>query len=1226
MPSRKQACGFAASVRDGSWGHAQARVAPARRDAVAGRTLTSCSGGCGENRLYGRLTSRHEGCPMSLAIRRSALAGCTLLAGALGLAGCSPSSPPPSTAGGTPASLSRGATAMTPPAPAGTSATATRGANVEGTRLLRFPDICGDRVVFTYAGDLWTVSAQGGTATRLTAGPGLEMAARFSPDCRQIAFTGQYGGDSQVYVVSADGGEPKQLNFYPAMGPLPQRWGFDNQVYGWTPDGKSVLFRSWRDSRNISDPRVFTVPVTGGLPTALPMPQSGVARFSPDGRQIVYSPKFRDFRDWDRYQGGWAQDLFIYDFASKSARNITNDPNTDRDPVWIGRDIYFLSDRGPHLNLYRYDTTNGKTTQLTDYQNDDARWASGDQAGRIVYEVTGTLHVYDTRDHTDRALAIHVPSDLVATRVSERSVKPYIEDFALSANGKRAAFTARGDLFSLPLEHGITLDLTHTPGVHEREVSWSPDGKRVAYISDESGEEEVWVRDADGTHPVMLTQGVIGRLYDTLWSPDGKRVAFVDSDNRLHVVGTSAGANDQVVARDPGVSRRDYAWSPGGHYLAYSLTDKDTQLSRLYVYELASGKAVELGRAYADASGPAFSPDGKYLYFMGDREWSPQLSGVELDYATNRSTEILAYALRKDVGNPFAPRNDSATGSDNAQKKPSGHANAEARPAAEVDDRIDFEGIEQRLIRAPIEPDNIAWFAVTSKAILYLATDAPWLGRPGAVPMKVVAWSFKDRKPDDVYTWKSKQGGGGGPAPLALSADGSTLLVHDGKDYKAIDLDAPKPEARDVNLDGLFMRVDPRAEYAEIFNDVWRRYRDYFYVTNMNGYDWNAIRAKYQPLLQYVGDRTDLNYVLGEMIAELSNSHTYVAGGDLGLPDKPHVGLLGADFELDAASGRYRIATIFPGENGEERYRSPLTEVGVEVKPGDYILAINGTPLTADENPYRLLRIAPGQMVQLTVNSRPTPDGARTVLVKPIDDEMPLHYYGWVQANREYVAKASNGQIGYLHIPDMGADGLREFIKWYYTQLRKPGLIIDVRDNGGGFVSQTIIERLARKLLAYNYLRGTSITGTYPGATYLGHLAALSNGTSASDGDIFSYMFRQAKLGPLIGTRTWGGVIGIGGLGPLIDGGDVFVPQYAGIVALDGKYAVEGHGVDPDIVVNEDVSQQLAGRDPQLDKAIEVLQQEIKTHPVTLPPQPPGPDKAPPAMRPKSPSTAPPSS
>lgn len=1078
-----------------------------------------------------------------------------------------------------------------------------------GTKLLRFPDVCGDRIVFTYAGDLWTASTQGGTATRLTAGPGLEQSARFSPDCKTIAFTGEYGGDDQVYTIPAFGGEPKQLTYYPSKGPLPQRWGFDSQVYGWTPDGKSVLFRSYQDSTSESNPHLYTVPAEGGEPVMLPMPTAGVGRYSPDGSQIVYSPKFRDFRTWNRYVGGWAQDLYIYDFATKSAKNITNDPNTDRDPVWIGNGIYFLADRGEHLNLYRYDIESGETKQLTDYKDQDARWASGDGKGRIAFEVDGVLHVYDAQANTDKVLDITVPSDLVRVRAQEVSVKDHVEDFSLSANGKRAVFTARGELFSVPLKDGITLDLTHSPGVHERDASWSHDGKHVAYISDEGGEEAVWVRDADGGNAKKLTAQTIGRLYAPRWSPDGARIAFVDSDNNLRIVPASGGSAP-VVAHDPSISRRDYAWSPGGHYLAYTLTDKDTLQPQLYVRDVAAGKDVHLGLPRFDAYGPAFSPDGKYLYYLGDREWTPQLSGIEWDFAANRDTGIFAFALRKDVENPFAPRNDSASAAEkkgDAGKKDADKDKDKAKSPAQVNDRIDFDGLDQRVVRAPIEPDNIAGIAITKKAILYVVGDAPYYGREGAFKTKLVSWSFEERKSSDVFA---------GVGDLSISDDGGTALVKSDGGYKWIDLNAGKPEAKDVKTDGLFARVDPKAEYAEIFGEVWRRYRDYYYARNLHGYDWNAIRAKYEPMLAWVGDRTDLNYVLGQMVAELSSGHAYVSGGDIGLPKKPHVGLVGARFALDAASGEYRIARIMQGQNDEERYRSPLTEVGIDVKQGDYVVAINGEPLTAHDNPYRLLRTAPGQLVQLTVNAKPGRTGARTVLVKPIDDELPLNYLAWVEHNRAYVAKASNGEIGYVHIPDMGADGIREFIKNYFPQLRKQGLVVDVRDNGGGNVSAMIIERLSRKLLGLDYARGIDFTGTYPQQTFIGHLVALCNGTTASDGDIFSYMFKQAKLGPLIGVRTWGGVVGITDWGPVIDGGHVNVPEFAS-ANTQGQYVVEGHGVDPDIVVEQDVSAQLAGDDPQLDRGIEELKKAIAAKPFAFPPRPADPVKAPADMRPK---------
>lgn len=1080
-----------------------------------------------------------------------------------------------------------------------------------GTRLLRFPDVCGDRIAFTYAGDLWTVPVTGGTATRITAGPGLERSARFSPDCRQIAFTGQYDGNDEVYVVPASGGQPRQLTYYPNQS-LPPRWGFDNQVYGWSPDGTRVLFRSARYSWDPALPKLFSVTADGGLAQPLPMPTAGTGRYSPDGKRLVYAPKFRDFRSWDRYHGGWAQSLYIYDFAARSARKVISDGYSDRDPVWIGASIYYVSDRDNHGNLYRYDTASGKTVQLTHHARSDARWASGDAAGRIVYEFDGGLRLYDTGSGQDRAVTVHVPSDLPSLKPRMVKVADDIEDAELSPNGKRALVTARGELFDMPLQHGITRDLTHTPGAHERAASWSRDGKHMAYISDQGGHEAIWVRSgAEQSDAHALTGQDYGRLYRPLWSPDGKHIAFVDSANHLRLVDTSGKVVE--VAHDERRIAQDYAWSPGGHYLAYTL-QADNREPALFVYDLASGHSHRASAAPFNAYGPAFSPDGKYLYFLSEREWTPQISGVEWDYASNRSTEIYALALRKGIASPFPVRNDPATGEAGKSGGEDGHDehHNKAHPPTPgaVDDRIDFDGLSQRLARVPVPADNYSDLSVTPEGLLYTLHAAPFYGRQGAFKTRLMRFSFEDRKAKKLA---EDNGLGGG---YSLSADGHTVLYASGDGLKQLALKGGEAKPEDVDTGGLYAWVDPPAEFAEIFREVWRRYRDYFYAPGMNGYDWAALRRKYAAQLPYVGDRTDLNYLMGEMIGELSNSHAYVSGGDLGLPQRPHVDLLGASFALDTHSGHYRIAHIFTGDNAEARYRSPLTQLGVDVHEGDYLLAINGRPLRATDNPYALLQAAPGQPLELTVNRRPDMTGARTVLIQPLDSEHDLVYYDWVKANRDYVARKSGGTIGYLHIPDMGADGIREFIKWYYPQIHKQGLVVDVRGNGGGNVSPMIIERLSRKLLGLSYTRGSTEPDTYPRQTFTGYMAALADGTTASDGDIFSQMFKRAGLGPLIGTRTWGGVIGISDWGPLIDGGHVNVPQFFAAASPKGELQIEGEGVTPDQVVPEEVGKQLRGDDPQLDAAISYLQGRIKANPPTLPTRPADPDKAPPGMRP----------
>jgi tricorn protease len=1083
------------------------------------------------------------------------------------------------------------------------------------TKLLRFPDVCNDRIVFTYGGDLWTVSSQGGTAIRLTAGPGLQESARFSPDCSQIAFTGEYSGEDQVYVMPANGGVPTQLTYYPSMGALPQRWGFDNQVYGWTPDGARILFRGYMDGFALAQPRLFTIGRDGGLPDALPMPMSGAGAYSPDGKQLVYSPLFRDFRTRNRYQGGWAQDLYIFDVGTQQGKNITNNPRTDRDPVWIGNAIYFVSDRDDVMNLYKYDIGSGQTTQLTKHRNFDVRWASGDRSGHIVYELAGELHVFDVNSNQDRAVSITVPSDGTRTRAEHIAVADKVEQIGLSPHGERAFFVARGDLFTAPVEHGITRNLTQTPGAHEREAAWSPDGKHIAYVSDESGEDAVWIRDVDGNgNGKQITHEVLGRLYALKWSPDNKRIAFSDSANRIEVVDV-AGGKVAKIARDPFGLARDYVWSPKGAYLAYTLNESNT-LPSIFVWTAAGAKSTRVTDPLFAESNPAFSPDGKFLYFLGAREWAPLISPIEWNFAANRFTGIYALTLQKNGPSPFPVQNDEAKAAsddtkdeDDKTKKERKKENDTEKKKENAVDAIDFDGLAARITRAPIDFDNIGNISITGKFIVYTISDAFYYGRDGKSKPQVHVYDIAKRKDKTLVENVDN---------AALSDDGQKLLVQSDNTYKVYDVDSDGKETKTVSTSGLALTRDPRQEYAEIFREVWRRYRDYFYAVNMNGYDWKALRAKYEPQVQYVGDRSDLNYLLGQLVGELSNSHSYVSGGDLKLPKKPHVALLGARFELDKTAGRYRVKSIMPGENDEDRYRSPLTEVGINVHEGDYILAVNGQELTAHDNPYHLLQTAPGQPVELRVNSKPSDAGARTVLVKPLDDEKDLKYFDWVEHNRRYVEEKTGGKVGYVYVPDMGGDGIREFIKWFYPQLRKQGLIVDVRDNGGGNVSSMIIERLSRKLLGLNYDRNATEPGTYPPQVFNGPMAALINETSASDGDIFSYMFKQAKLGPTIGKRTWGGVVGISDYGPLLDGGQVEVPEFVAIADLNGNYKVEGEGVSPDIEVENDVFSTIHGKDPQLDRAISEVMKSIEANPPRLAPHQADPVKAPVDMRPKA--------
>lgn len=1050
-----------------------------------------------------------------------------------------------------------------------------RGDDAAHARLLRYPDIHGDVVAFVYASDIWTVAAGGGIARRITSHPGLERFPKFSPDGNWIAFTGQYDGDEQVYVVPSVGGIPKRLTSYPAWGPLAARWGSDNQVVGWTPDGGSVVFRSYRDQKSIVESRLYTVPVSGGLPRALPMPHAGVGVFSPDGRRILYSPQARDFRTWKGYRGGWAQELWIFD-PDGETRNVTNYEGTDRDPIWSSRGIFFVSDRDGRLNLYTAGRDGSEIVQLTRHDY-DVRWASADMEGNIAYELNGDLREYSA-DGRDRAISVQVPDDGVHRRPRVIDVQEWIEDFDLSPDGERVAVTARGDVFTIPVGDGISRNLTKSD-THERLAAWSPDGSSVAYVSDASGEEELWIsKDSASPSNRQITEGNRRRIYRIQWSPTGDRIAVGDHLGRIHIVEVKNG-HSQAIGETGAWYRQDFSWSPDGRFLAFSSLEP-TFMSSLFLWSEKHG-VVRLTSAMTNEYSPAWHVSGNYLYFLADRGFEPQIGSFEWNYVVDRETSVLGLALRRGLPNPF---NENGAPAENS----------------ESDVRVEPAGIESRIYRVPLESDNYEQLGLNGDQILLARAGPFYLGRDPATLPQVLAYSISDKElrilADEAsgpFTSQDVRGIGDrvdpaetAPSVLVRNRDGD-LTVYDIK----------SGDARKVEIGQLRKRIDPGQEWATVFDEVWRRFRDFFYASNMHGYDWRAIGDAYRELLPYVADRSDLNYLLGEMISELNVGHAYVFGGDTIAPDRRSVPLIGAKFRLDEAADRYRIGKIYAGDNSDVHYRSPLTELGVDVEPGDYVLSINGSALTGSQNPFAVLREQVAGKLEIVVSPTPDPVDGRRVVVDSVDSEQPLIYYEWVGHNREIVDARSGGRIGYLHLPSMGPDGIREFIRSYYGQIRKDGLVVDVRGNLGGNVSQMILERLFRRLYSLGYVKGEKPVRTYPwgvgGArVFSGEIAVIANENTLSDGEAFTWTFQQAGRGPVVGTRTWGGVVGIDDTGSTVDGGGIRVPQFA-FADTGGRWVVEGRGVFPDIEVHNTPADALAGRDRQLEAAVDAIEDAL---------------------------------
>ncbi|MFK7739332.1 MAG: S41 family peptidase [Planctomycetota bacterium] len=1085
------------------------------------------------------------------------------------------------------------------------------------SKLLRHPDVFGDQVVFTYGGDLYRAPLAGGTAMRLTTTPGIELFAKFSPDGRWIAFTGQVHGDEQVCVIPSSGGEVRQLTWHPATGPLPARWGYDNQVYGWTPDGTSVLFRSLRDAWTLTGGRLYTVPLPavarrrGALPVALPMPIAGAGAFSPDGERIVYAPLFRDFRTWKRYQGGWAQELWLFDPTTNKSENISNHVRADRDPMWIEDRIWFASDRSGTMNLWSYDTAAKTVHQETSSSSWDVRWpsAGGPEDHAIVFEQGGELCYLDTETRERRTISIRVPDEGEASRPRRVDAQPFIESYDLSPGGRRAVFAARGELLTVPKKNGDVRDLTHSPGAHDKAPAFSPDGSTIAFVSDRSGDEQLWLIDHLGTAASLrqLTKDLTGMLQTPDWSPDGTKLAFSDHNGVLRVCDVASGELT-IVADEPRGMLRDHRWSPCSGWLSFSMSTT-TDLTKLHLYSLADQTLHNISRELSNDRQPVFSRDGERLFFIGMRGFQPRLPGAyEWDFQVDRADGIYALALREDLPALFGRLSDEAVvaaeGGSHAKAAAAGPAEDSAEePADETKPaitRIDLDGIAQRVEALPIELDNYAGLvAAEDGQLIYAKRGGSYYGRGSDRPTTLHAYSLADRKSVQLAS---------GLRGYSLGADGKHLLIQTGAGFAVAKASTAGKDAQSkLDLSALRTTKVAADEHWQIFQEVWRRYRDFFYVANMHGIDWLALREQYAPLVAHVRHRSDLNYVIGEMIAELSVGHAYISGGDLGTPDRPDTALLGCTLRFDQQSGRYRIDRILAGENDSPTYRSPATAVGVRLQAGDYVLAIDGEELQPQTNPYRKLQHKAGRTITLTVHTRPSLEGARTVELQPVTSHSDLHYHAWVEANRARVHKLSDGKLGYVHLPNMGAEGIREFIRQYYPQRDKQGLVIDDRFNGGGNVSQMVLNRLSRKLLMCTFGRTTGYD-PYPNSLFHGHLVCLLNETSASDGDIFPAMFKRQGLGPLIGKRSWGGIIGITNRGMLLDGGTVNVPEF-GNTEPGPKWTIEGEGVTPDIEVDNDTESVLRGEDPQLQKGIEVLLERIQADPRPLPTAPPAPIK-----------------
>ena len=1060
-------------------------------------------------------------------------------------------------------------------------------------RLMRFPAIHDNQVVFSYAGNLYTVDANGGTARKLTSSPGYEMFARFSPDGKNIAFTGQYDGNTEVYVMPSQGGDPKRVTYTATIGrdDVSDRMGPNNIVMTWK-DNEHIVYRSRCESFNAFVGQLYLADINGGLSEQLPLPTGGFCSYSPDGKQLAFNRIFRQFRARKYYHAGMADDVWIYDFASKQTIDITNDTAQNIEPMWAGNKIYFLSDREHTMNLFCYDLTTKAIRKVTNYNDYDIKFASlGNNA--IVWERAGYLWKMDLATEQVTQIHVNLIDDDLFSRSELIDASKYIDAYDISPDGSRITVTGRGDIWTLPATTGVTRDLDKTSNIHERNSHWSPDGKTIAYISDASGEDEIYTIAQNGEgKPERITNNGDNYKFDFKWSPDGKKIIW--SDRKLRLVYVDVDSKKQTLVDSSNLGEFfDYNWSPDSKWIAYTRPEFYSQ-QKIILYNLASKSKTQVTDGWYVSFNPTFSRDGKYLFFASSRDYTPTFSDADFNAGYIDMVKIYFVTLSKETPTPFAPKDDEVKikPDTTVTAKPTGKAIKAADVAASTDIKIDLDGLQDRLISLPIDPSNYGAIYANGNDVYYIKRSH------FDKAATLIYFSLKDKKETTLGQYDDFQ----------VSADNKKVLVVKDKNYSIVDLGTgPIAGAKPIDLSGMKLMVDHHQEWQQMYDESWRQMRDFFYSPIMNGADWKGMHDKYEPLVKYVNIRQDLTYLISEMIGELSSGHTYTGGGDIPEIKKIPLGLLGAQLTKDGATGYYQIKKILKGANWDATLRSPLTELGLNVKAGDYIVAVNGVPTNTMVDIYASLVNMADKQVELTVNTKGSMDGSRKIIVIPTSDETNLYYYDWVQHNIAYVDSVTQGKVGYIYIPDMGEAGLNQFFKLFYPQINKKALIIDDRGNGGGFVSPFITDRLARQLVFFEMSRNT--VGTPSPEMHMGPKVLLINQYSASDGDIFPYRFRQNKLGTIIGKRTWGGVVGINASLPFLDGGYLEKPEFGPYASNGSNFVVEGHGIDPDILIENDPARQYAGIDDQLNKAIEVILNDLKTQEKDVPPVPPFPDR-----------------